>query len=126
VSALQEYVDILDAMPKNKRDDVVRRALKVVKGRKWVPNPGPQTQAYFSEADELLYGGEPGGGKSDLALGLAFTAHKRALLLRRQYTDLSFLIERAIQINGSRDGFSGQPPPKRRSCQGGRRPALDG
>lgn len=30
---------------------------------KWVPNPGPQTDAYFSEADQTLYGGEVGGGK---------------------------------------------------------------
>ena len=38
---------------------------------KWVPNPGPQTEAYNSEADVLLYGGEPGGGKTQLLLGLA-------------------------------------------------------
>jgi hypothetical protein len=30
----------------------------------WVPNPGPQTDAYLSEADILLYGGQAGGGKS--------------------------------------------------------------
>src|SRR5262245_24840738 len=101
-TSLEDYAEILDAMPVAKRKATVARALKVVGGRKWMPNPGPQTQAYFSEADELLYGGEPGGGKSDLSLGLAFTAHKRALILRRQYTDLSFLVERAIQINGSR------------------------
>ena len=29
----------------------------------WHPSPGPQTDAYFSEADELLYGGQAGGGK---------------------------------------------------------------
>lgn len=32
-------------------------------GIKWVPNPGPQTRAYFCEADELFYGGQAGGGK---------------------------------------------------------------
>lgn len=105
-------------MPAPQRSKTVKSALKVIGGRRWMPNPGPQTEAYFSDADELLYGGEPGGGKSDLGLGLAFSAHKRALLLRRQYTDLSFLIERAIQINGSRDGFSGQPPPKLRTADG--------
>jgi hypothetical protein len=30
--------------------------------RKWVPNPGPQTVAYFCAADVLLYGGQGGGG----------------------------------------------------------------
>ena len=44
----------------------------------WVPNPGPQTDAYFSPADELFYGGQSGGGKTDLGLGLALTAHRRS------------------------------------------------
>lgn len=30
----------------------------------WVPNPGPQTEAYFSPADEVFYGGQAGGGKA--------------------------------------------------------------
>lgn len=78
---------------------------------KWVPNPGPQTDAYFCPADVLLYGGQGGGGKSDLGLGLAFTAHQRSLIMRRKYANLSALTERAIQINGSRDGYNGSPPP---------------
>lgn len=28
----------------------------------WLPFPGPQAQAYYSPADELLYGGAAGGG----------------------------------------------------------------
>jgi hypothetical protein len=40
-----------------------------------VPNVGPQTEAYFCEADELFYGGQAGGGKTDLLIGLALTAH---------------------------------------------------
>jgi hypothetical protein len=47
----------------------------------WVPNPGPQTQAFLCEADELFYGGEAGAGKTDLGIGLALTEHKRSLLL---------------------------------------------
>jgi len=49
---------------------------------------------------------------SDLALGLAFTAHWNSLILRRQYVDLGGMIERAIEINGTRDGFSGAVPPR--------------
>lgn len=81
----------------------------------WIPNYGPQYTAYFHPADELLYGGQGGGGKSDLALGLAFTAHWRSLIMRRQYVDLGGMTERAIEINGSRDGFSGAVPPKLRT-----------
>ena len=81
---------------------------------KWIPNPGPQTEAYYSKADVLLYGGEPGGGKSQLILGLAFNAHERSLIMRRQYGDLDRLVEDALKIHGSRDGFNGSPPPKLR------------
>jgi hypothetical protein len=51
---------------------------------------------------------------TELALGLAFTAHRRSLILRRQYVDLGGIIDRAIEINGSRDGFSGSIPPRLR------------
>jgi hypothetical protein len=30
----------------------------------WVANVGPQSEAYYSQADELFYGGQAGGGKS--------------------------------------------------------------
>lgn len=79
---------------------------------KWVPTVGPQAEAYHSKADVLLFGGEPGGGKSQLGLGLAFNEHKRTLILRRQYTDLGGLIDDAIKIHGTREGFNGQPPPR--------------
>ena len=54
----------------------------------WVPTAGPQLDAYLSEADVLLYGGQAAGGKTDLGLGLAFTQHERSLIIRRQYTDM--------------------------------------
>jgi hypothetical protein len=78
----------------------------------WIPNHGPQYAAYFSSANELLYGGAGGSGKTDLSLGLAFTSHWNSLILRRQYVDLGGMIERAIEINGTRNGFSGSVPPR--------------
>lgn len=81
---------------------------------KWIPSPGPQMAAYTSKADVLLYGGEPGGGKSQLILGLAFNCHQKSLLMRRQYNDLSGasgLVETALKIHGSRNGYNGSPPP---------------
>src|SRR5690348_10084958 len=74
----------------------------------WVPNPGPQTDAYFCEADELLYGGAAGGGKSQLLLGLALQEHQRSLILRRQNNEVDDLAERAIEIVGHKDGYNGQ------------------
>jgi hypothetical protein len=84
----------------------------------WIASVGPQTAAYFSPADILLYGGQGGGGKTDLGLGLAFTAHRRSLILRRQYTDLASIIERALEVNGTRAGFNGSPPPKLTTTDG--------
>lgn len=97
---------------------VVLDTLKKELGQKWMALPGPQTDALRSPADIILYGGQAGGGKSDLLLGLALTEHKRSLIMRRQYTDLSFLTERGIEINGTRSGFNGSPPPTLRTDDG--------
>ena len=99
-------------------DKLADEVLNETRHMRWIPNPGPQTDAYFSKADILLYGGQGGGGKSELGLGLAFTAHRRSLILRRQYTDLGAMIDRAIEINGSRNGFNGSPPPKLTTADG--------
>lgn len=88
------------------------------RGKKWIPNEGPQYEAYHSKADVLLFGGAPGGGKSQLILGLAFNEHDRSLIMRRQYGDLDRLVDDALRIHGSRDGFNGSPPPKLRFGDG--------
>jgi hypothetical protein len=74
----------------------------------WVPEPTnqPQFDAYHSKADLLLYGGAAGGGKSDLILGLALTAHRRSLICRRTYVDLNGMEQRLIAIRGTRAGYN--------------------
>lgn len=114
MSLLDDVLAKLEVLPEADRQAVVAQALEATKGEVWVPNPGPQTDAYFSEADVLLYGGEPGGGKSQLLLGLAFNRHRRSLLMRRKYSDLGRLVEDALKVNGGKKGFNGAPPPKLR------------
>jgi hypothetical protein len=109
---LDDLIKQLQGMPDEEKAKVIASATAVTKDQRWIPNPGPQTDAYFSPAKVLLYGGAGGGGKSDLGLGLAFTKHRKSLILRRQYTNLGALIDRALEINGTRDGFSGATPPK--------------
>lgn len=75
----------------------------------WVPLPGPQTDAYFSEADILFFGGSAGGGKSELLLGLALNEHTNSIIYRRQTTQLVALQTRLLdQILKSRKGWNGQ------------------
>lgn len=115
---LNEIISALSGMSPADKAALAKDAMQATGGMRWLPNFGPQTEAYFSPADLLLYGGQGGGGKTDLGLGLAFTAHHRSLLLRRQYSDLGAMTERALEINGSRDGFNGSPPPKLNTSDG--------
>ena len=74
----------------------------------WLPLPGPQTEAYETMADIVGYGGAAGGGKTDLACGKALTRHQKVMMLRREGTQLTGIIDRLIDIVGNRDGYNGQ------------------
>lgn len=87
--------------------EILRKELS----KKWLPLPGPQTAALKSQADILLYGGSAGGGKTDFLIGTAITQHQRSLIMRKQYADLAFITNRAVEINGTRKGFAASPHP---------------
>lgn len=55
----------------------------------FAPLLGPQTEAFFSQADELFYGGAAGGGKTYLLLGLGAESHRRSIIFRREYAQLN-------------------------------------
>lgn len=118
MSLLDDIVARVQGMTPAQRAEIEADALKATEGQRWTPSPGPQTQAYFSKADVLLFGGAAGGGKSQILLGLAFNEHRRSLIMRRQYTDLKALTEEAIVINGGRSGFNGSSPPSLRTADG--------
>ena len=69
----------------------------------WVPNPGPQTLGFESEADELFYGGAGGGGKTELLLGCAALNQHRSIIFRREFPSLRGIIERSREIYNSGD-----------------------
>ena len=79
---------------------VIDRLLQPKLRADWLPVPGPQTDAYRSKADLLLYGGAAGGGKTDLLIGLALTQHNRSVIFRRAYVDLRAVEDRLIEIRG--------------------------
>lgn len=74
----------------------------------WMPQVGPQTEALRSEADIIFYGGQAGGGKTDLLIGAALTEHQHSIIFRREAVQLVGIIERTTTILGSRRGFNGQ------------------
>lgn len=113
---LDEVLARVKALPPNEKAELVKAYQ--AEAAKWVANVGPQNTAYHHMADILLYGGQGGGGKTDLMLGLAFTKHRRSLIMRRQYVDLGGITERSLEINGGRHGYNGSPPPKLRTDDG--------
>jgi hypothetical protein len=74
----------------------------------WIPQSKPQWLAFLSRADETFYGGAAGGGKSDLLLGLAGEAHRKAIIFRRVFPNLRELIERSRQIYNAEDKAHGK------------------
>jgi hypothetical protein len=106
MSLLNEVLDRINGLPDKKRAELVKAALEGTKDKLWIPNPGPQTMAYNSQADELFYGGQAGGGKTDLVCGLALNEHERSLVLRRTNKEAEKLPERFEQIIGNTDGLN--------------------
>lgn len=76
----------------------------------WAPHPEnqPQNDAFESEAEEVLYGGAAGGGKSDLVIGVGLTRQKRGIIFRKQQKDAKALINRTGEILGDFGSWSGK------------------
>jgi hypothetical protein len=71
----------------------------------WIPQPGPQLAAVEADwCEELFFGGERGGGKSDLQLGyqedaaLRYEGKSAGIMFRKTYTELEELQNRAMEI----------------------------
>jgi hypothetical protein len=91
----------MSATTQNDIDDLIDYALMPNAQNQviWQPfTDSPQALAYASLAQIIGFGGAAGGGKTDLLLGKAFTQKKRARIFRRNYTDLSDLIDRGDAI----------------------------
>lgn len=80
----------------------------------WKPHQGPQTEALTRAEFEILYGGARGGGKTDA--GMAWLLRHidnpsyRALIIRKNYDDLTDWIDRArMMYRGTGAEFVGKP-----------------
>ncbi|MFZ5785511.1 MAG: terminase [Acidobacteriota bacterium] len=72
----------------------------------WEPLPGPQAQAFASEADLLLFGGAAGGGKTGLSVGLAVTRHRRSIIFRRQFKQLREIEDQLRRLVGGQGRYN--------------------
>ncbi len=106
-SLLDEITARLTAMPEAERADLVQTATEATALMRFVPLPGPQTEAYLSEADILLYGGQAGGGKSFLLMGLASQEHRSAIVFRRESAQTDGLEKSGKEIIGDTARFNG-------------------
>jgi len=83
----------------------------------WTPQAGPQLAALEADwCDELFFGGERGGGKSDLQLGyqedgaLKYGKHSNGIMFRKTYPEMEELQSRAVEIfTASGAAFRTQP-----------------
>ncbi len=104
---LEEILGKLNALPEDKRKEAIKQANESTKDKPFIPNPGPQTDAYLSKADILLYGGQAGGGKSFLELGLAVNEHQRSIIFRRESSQTDGLEADGKKIIGDTARYNG-------------------
>ncbi len=99
---LASYQDRVAKAPKKFTKEIVAATKQFA----FIPWPGPQTEAYLSQADEMFYGGAAGGGKSALLVGLAVQAHRKSIIFRREYSQIRSIEDEATKLIGSRDGYN--------------------
>jgi hypothetical protein len=71
----------------------------------WAPASGTQRALIDTQADQTLFGGSAGGGKSEAIIGYSMLRAKNALLLRRQFPQLQALQTRLREIWGGTDYY---------------------
>jgi hypothetical protein len=91
------------ALPVEQQAEIMEQTKTILGNRPWIPQDGPQSDAYFSKADELLYGGAAGGGKTDLLVGLSINEGESAVIFRNGLRNVADLERRASNILGSSD-----------------------
>lgn len=105
---LSEIAAALAGLPLEQAGATVRDAHAVIGSRLFVPLDGPQTDAYMSDADVLLYGGSAGSAKSALLVGLAVNEHRRSIIFRRESSQTDGLVSFGKEVIADSARFNGQ------------------
>lgn len=104
---LNELLERVQGKPEPVRRKIAQEVARATSHMVWVPNTGPQTEAYLSLADILLYGGQAGGGKSHLELGWGINESDAGIIFRRELTQTDGLEADGKKILGAQ-GWNGQ------------------
>lgn len=102
----QELVKLMPHLSSTERaelDELLTQGMQ-----KWIPQVGPQQMALESPADIVFYGGQAGGGKTDLLLGASLTTQQHSIIFRREAVQLIGIEERMSTILGTRTGYNSQ------------------
>lgn len=107
MSTLDEVLELTGLLPAEERDALYRDAIQQTSDLFFISNSGPQTDAYFSLADVLLYGGQAGGGKTLLELGWGVNEANNGIIFRRERTQTDGLEKEGKKLIGARARFNG-------------------
>ena len=116
---LDDIVAKLTAMPEDVQKEAIAQAFAATKHMVFIPSPGPQFEAYSSEADVILFGGSPGGGKTALEVGLALNEHHRSLVVRKNFVDLGGVLHTLDNVVGAENCYTGGNRPVYKKPEGG-------
>lgn len=105
---LDEVIAKLNSTIPKERSKAIKNAKTATARYVWMPNPGPQSDAYLSKADIVLFGGRAGCGKSQVAIGWAVNEAQTGIIFRRELSqtdglerDGKIIIKDAAGFNGS-------------------------
>ena len=107
MNMLEDIIQRVAQMPQAEQDAVSSDAYDITAGMKFIPNPGPQTDAYLSQAMVLLYGGQAGGGKTMLEIGWGVNEAESGIIFRRGRNQTDGLEREGKNLIGSDAGFNG-------------------
>lgn len=99
---------LLPYLTETEQEELNQLILADIEERPFSALPGPQLMAYESKADVVGFGGAAGGGKSFLAAGKALTQFDKSMILRRNGTELTAIVDEVLNMAGTRDGYNGQ------------------
>jgi hypothetical protein len=106
--SFRDFLKAFGEMGEDEKKAALAFAEKECGDLRFIPNPGPQTDAYYSQADELYYGGAGGGGKTRLLCGVAVNEHHSVHIFRRESTQLRGIVKELSAIIGNTDGLNAQ------------------